>query len=121
MATWPTSLPDPQFSGYDLETTDATVRTSMDGGAPRVRRRNTATPDHVTLRFVLSEAQMATFRAFWDGGFMSGAAWVFMPVKTGRAAGLASRECRPLNGVFHAVPISKTHWSVDLKVEVRNA
>ena len=37
MATWPDLLGIPVFSGYDLETTDPTVRTDMEGGSARVR------------------------------------------------------------------------------------
>ena len=120
MANWPTSLGNPQFSGYELETVDQTVRTDMDGGAARVRRRSTATPDHTSLRFIFDQAQMATFRDFWESDFMYGAAWVNMPVKTGRVSGLSVKECRPLKGTFKAVLVSDKLWSVDFQVEVRN-
>lgn len=119
MATWPTSLGNPQFSGYDLETTDPTVRTDMEGGSARVRRRYTAAPDTVSLKFLFDTAQMATFRAFWDYDLMNGAAWVYMPVKTGYLSGLESRECRPTTGKFKSVPVSATHWLVEFQVEVR--
>ena len=121
MSTWPTSLGNPQFSGYELETVDQTVRTDMDGGAARVRRRSTATPDHVPLRFIFNESQMATFRAFWESDFMYGAAWVNMPVKTGRVSGLSVKECRPLKGTFKAPLVGNKTWAVEFQVEVRNA
>ena len=121
MATWPTSLGNPQFSGYDIETTDPTVRTDMEGGSARVRRRYTATPDTVSLKFLFDSAQMATFRTFWDDELLQGAAWVYMPVKTGRVSGLETKECRPLQGKFKAAIASATHWLVEFQVEVRNA
>ena len=121
MATWPTSLGNPLFSGYELETTDPTARTDMEGGAARVRRRNTSTPDNFPLRFLFNDAQMATFRTFWDDEFLQGAAWVYMPVKTGRVSGLEVKECRPLQGKFKAAVASATHWLVEFQVEVRNA
>lgn len=119
MATWPSSLGNPQLSGYDLETTDPTVRTDMEGGSARVRRRYTAAPDTVSLKFLFDAAQMATFRTFWDYDMANGSAWVYMPVKTGYVAGLESRECRPINGIFKSVPVSATHWLVEFQVEVR--
>lgn len=119
MATWPASLGNPQFSGYDLETTDPTVRTDMEGGSARVRRRYTAAPDTVSLKFLFDAAQMATFRAFWDYDIINGAAWVYMPVKTGYVSSLENRECRPVNGKFKSVPVSATHWLVEFQVEVR--
>lgn len=121
MATWPSTLPDPLMTGYELQATDPTIRTDMDAGSARVRRRNTATPDHVSLRFMLTEAQMAIFRAFWESDFMSGAAWVYMPIKDGRTASVSSKECRPVSGAFKSLMASATHWAVEFQVEVRNA
>ena len=121
MSTWPVTLDIPKFSGYDLQTTDPTIRTDMDGGSPRVRRRSTASPDHVSLRFVFDVAQMAIFRAFWESDFLNGAAWVNMPIKDGRTPGMVSKECRPVSGAFKASPISASHWMVDFQVEVRSA
>ena len=121
MATWPTSLGNPQFSGYDLETTDPTVRTDMEGGAARVRRRYTSAPDTVSLKFIFDQAQMEIFRAFWDDELLQGAAWAYMPVKTGRVSGMETKECRPSTGKFKAVPAGARHWYVEFQVEVRNA
>ena len=121
MSAWPSLLGNPQFSGYDLESTDPTVRTDMDSGPARVRRRFTSSPDNVSLRFVFNETQMATFRSFWETGFLNGAAWVSMPIKTGVSAGLMPKECRPLTGSFKASPASRTQWVVEFMVEVRNA
>lgn len=121
MATWPSSLPVPKFSGYDLQTTDPTARTDMESGPARVRRRYTAAPDHVSLGFILDETQMATFRALWESDFQNGAAWVFVPIKDGRSVGVSNKEVRPLTGSFKSAPVSATHWSVEFQVEVRNA
>ena len=119
MATWPDLLGIPVFSGYDLETTDPTVRTDMEGGSARVRRRYTSAPDTVSLKFIFDQAQMATFRAFWDYDLMNGAAWAYMPVKTGRVSGMEAKECRPIAGKFKAVPAGSRHWYVEFQVEVR--
>lgn len=119
--TWPTTLPLPKASGYGIETTNQTIRTDMESGAARVRRRSTAAPDQITLGFVFDKAQMAEFRSFWETDFLNGAAWVSMPIMDGRAAGVASKECRPLDGKFSATPLSASLWSVEFKVEVRNA
>lgn len=121
MSTWPSSLPIPKLSGYDLQTTDPTIRTDMEGGSARVRRRYTAAPDHVSFSFLFDESQMATFRAFWESDFLNGAAWVFVPIKDGRSPGVASKEVRPVTGSFKSSPVSATHWSVEFQVEVRNA
>lgn len=121
MATWPTELPVPLLQGYELETGDPTARTDMESGPARVRRRFTATPDEITLSVLLSEAEMNIFRAFWDGDWSQGAAWVFFPVRDGRTPGIVSKECRPTKGAFKAALIKPNYWRVQIPVEVRNA
>ena len=121
MASWPTTLPQPTMSGYALQATDATIRTDMESGPARVRRRYTAAPDKVTLRFVFSEEQMAAFRVFWDGDAQQGAAWWWLTVKDGRTVGSVAREVRPTNGAFKSEMIDAVHWSVTFEVEVRSA
>lgn len=123
MATWPTTLPPPLFSGYELQSGSQTIRTDMESGAARVRRRQTAAPDTAGLRFLLTEAQMQIFRAFWDSasGFSGGAAWVVVPIRDGRTSGVANKECRPLTGDYKAALVSASAWSVEFKVEIRNA
>lgn len=119
MATWPSTLPEPLAPGYGLDAGEATVRTDMDGGAARVRRRCTAIPDKVSLKFLLTEAQMVIFRAFYDADMQQGAAWVFIPVKTGRSIGVSNLECRPTSPFKFAL-VGKC-FAVELPVEVRSA
>lgn len=121
MATWPSTLPIPSFNGYGLQSGDDTIRTDMESGAARVRRRSTSSPDELTLRFVLSASQMATFRDFWDDEWMSGAAWILLPIKDGRSALEANKECRPKPASFKATPLSAMSWALELTVETRHA
>lgn len=121
MSTWPSTLPIPTAAGYGLETADQTARTDMESGPARVRRRSTASPDQISLRFVFDANQMAIFRTFWESDFLFGAAWVMIPIKDGRAVGVVNKECRPSSAKFSAAPLSASHWAVEFKVEVRNA
>lgn len=121
MATWPDSLGVPQLSGYGLETEDVTVRTSMESGPARVRRRYTAGPDAIQLKFIFDAAQMATFRAFWDADWAQGSAWVDLPVSDGRSSGLVIKPARPNPAKFKATPLGALKWAIDFSVEVRDA
>lgn len=117
MATWPASLPAALASGYTLEAGVNTVRTDMDSGSPRVRRRSTSAADLVTLAWLMTPAQMMAFRAFWATDLYSGAAWIGMPVKDGRAALAVTREVRfiaPFKADYAA-----GNWQVSAQVEVR--
>ena len=121
MASWPSTLPLPIADGYAIEIQDATVRTDMDVGPARVRRRTTSVPDRITLSCLFTAAQMSAFRAFWDGDWVGGAAWVSIPLRDGRSANSVVRECRPVPATYRAVPESVELWQVSLTVEVRHA
>lgn len=114
-------MPSPMFSGYGLETGDSTLRTDMESGSARVRRRSRHPDDMLTLKYLFTTEQMAGFRDFWESEWLSGTAWVQIPVSDGRTAGVVSKECRPKPAKFKAEPVSAALWSVSLSVEVRNA
>lgn len=122
MATWPTSLPLPTVAGYSLEPLDQTIRTDMEVGAARVRRRTVAQLDMIDVRWVFTLAQMAAFRAWHEdgpAGAAGGAAWFTIGLQTGDG-GVASREARFVNA-FRASLVSATVWELTARLEVRNA
>ena len=49
MATWPATLPSPVKASYAINMQDQTVRTDMEAGNPRVRRRTAARIDLINL------------------------------------------------------------------------
>lgn len=121
MATWPSILPVPLLSGYQVQPGDPTARTSMESGPARVRRRFTAVPDDITLNLHLSRAEMVVFREFWADDWAQGAAWVFFPVLDGYDENLVNKECRPTKGTFSASRPNQNYWRVQIAVEVRHA
>ena len=119
---WPSNFPLPLLSGYGIEAGSNVSRTDMETGPARVRRRGSAAPDAITLRYVLTAAQMVIFRALWDSvsDFNYGANWMSLTVKTGRSAVPEVKQCRPTSP-FKASLASPTLWLVEIPVEVRNA
>lgn len=66
MASWPSSLPQkPLADSYAESATPVTVRTDMDVGLPKVRRRYTAEIRQYGLRLLLTTAQVATLETFY--------------------------------------------------------
>lgn len=63
--TWPSSLPGPLQDGYGEAPPDTTVRTKMDAGPDKIRRRYTAAPRPFSLRFHLTRDEVATLDAFY--------------------------------------------------------
>lgn len=66
MSTWPASLPLPLMAGYVVNPQSQTVRTEMETGTPRVRRRSAYRFDHVEVAFTLDDTQMALLREWFD-------------------------------------------------------
>lgn len=66
MSTWPAALPNPLMAGYRVSPQSMTVRTDMETGTPRVRRRSALRFDIIDAGFELSDAQMALFRTWFD-------------------------------------------------------
>ncbi len=81
--TWPATLPAPRVSGYGYKETPSFMRTTMDSGQARQRRRFITTPTAVTAQFRLTGAQLATFEAWFKDALYDGQAWAMIPVVNG--------------------------------------
>lgn len=64
MADWPSSLPKPLASQIAYATSENVIRTQMDAGFAKLRRRFTANPEEVSFTLLLSEAQAQTLSDF---------------------------------------------------------
>jgi hypothetical protein len=120
MATWPTTLPDISISGYALSPVDQTVRTDMEGGAPRTRRRTTARNDKLTVAWLMTDAQFAIFRAWFENastGIAGGAAWFTFSAAIG-TTGVVSLEGRFV-GPYKTSLAAALIWNVNAELEVR--
>ncbi len=65
MAVWPAGLQQKQFTGVTEERQDASVRSKMDTGAPKKRKRFTAAVRTMTVPIVLTQAERVTFDTFY--------------------------------------------------------
>lgn len=67
MATWPSSLPDyPEIDGYQESKQDGAVRTQMDAGPPKQRRRFSATITEFDAVFLLDDSEIDTLETFYE-------------------------------------------------------
>lgn len=122
MAVWPSTLPNPQRTGYKLSPADQTERSNMEVGAPRSRRITAARNDQTPVIWIFTDTQMAVFRSWFDDattGIAGGASWfngMSIPLGDG---GFASPDCRFI-GPFSATPIgAPLVWTVTAKLETR--
>lgn len=72
-AVWPPSLPSPKVADLTETAVDVVVRTAMDAGLPKVRRRFTAAPRPISATLALTRAQVATLDTFFVDTLEGGA------------------------------------------------
>jgi hypothetical protein len=65
MRRWPDTLPTPSFPGFGLSPIDPSLRTEMDVGPARVRRTTFAEGDNVEVMWIMTDPEMAAFRAWY--------------------------------------------------------
>lgn len=119
MATFPTTLPAPLVSGYALNPIDPTIRTDMEAGSKRARRRTKSRNDSVDVSWRFTDAQMATFRTWFDDDAEAagGAGWFTISLAIG-ATGSDSVEAR-FSGIWQASVVHGMIWTVTAQLEVR--
>ena len=120
LSSWPTTLPNPVGNSYAVNPVDQTVRTDMEGGAARSRRRTTARNDKVNVAWQMTDAQFAIFRAWFDNattGAGGGASWfsVNLPIGT---TGMVAVEARFI-GPFKSAYMDVLNWTVSGELELR--
>lgn len=124
MATYPATLPAPLLNGYQANPQDQVVRTQMEVGTARARLRSTAKIDRVSVQWLFTDAQMATFRTWWyqdsaSGGAATGTSWFTISLPTGQT-GLTSVTARFLQP-YTAQGGAGLLWQVHGELEVRYA
>ena len=73
-AVWPASLPQtPLAEGYNERAPDTVIRSPMEAGPPRLRRRFTAGVRNIECQLRLTPAQLDTLDAFFGSTVAGGA------------------------------------------------
>lgn len=120
MATYPsTLLPAPLVSGYGIQPTDQVVRTDMEGGNVRARRRTTSRRDIVSVSWSLSDRQMAIFQGWFYSadGAAGGSAW-FDVALLDCWGGSTTRSAR-FASMWQAAYVPHLRWEVTATLELR--
>lgn len=73
MPSWPASLPQTQFLNMTEQRQDARVRTAMDAGPAKMRRRFTTAISTIVAPIVLDGSQRQAFDTFWITTLQEGA------------------------------------------------
>jgi len=111
MATWDSSLPQsPSIRGFKEELPDLLIRSKMDTGSDKVRRRSTAQIRKLEMTFLMTKAQVATFETFFYTTTNGGAdKFTFTHPRTGVSSDKFRFDGTPsystLNGEYYRVAV----------------
>lgn len=73
LPAYPASLPKPRAAGYSLSPGSSVIRSDMDGGRARLRRRHRQMPTACEVNAVLRGAQASIFEGWWAETIAEGA------------------------------------------------
>lgn len=115
MASWPSTLSLPKVP-YEYQPEDALLRTDMESGPARARRRYTRVPTRYTLTCEFSREEMDVFEAWHKWELLDGQAWFTMPLANGRGVSVVDTR---FVGPFTARLIQGGAFEAAFEVEVR--
>jgi hypothetical protein len=76
-------LPRPLIDGYGLTALPSTVRTDMDNGFARMRRRFTRAPTIATVAWNMPATDFGLFDSWWRSVLLDGTSWFLLPMRNG--------------------------------------
>ena len=114
--TWPQTLPLPTVEGYGIQPGEAILRTEMEAGPARQRRRFTQVPSRVSVRWVMRGDQFALFEAWYRWQAKEGGAWFEIELLGG--LGLLAQEAR-FTRQFQAQLLGGSLWKITSELEIR--
>ncbi|KAF1005478.1 MAG: hypothetical protein GAK28_03230 [Luteibacter sp.] len=112
---WPDTLPAPMIDGYAAKARPTFVRTEMDSGYARQRRRQVNGPVTFQQVWRISQPQLAILDAWFENQAFGGAAWVSMPVMTGH--GKVYLQCRFTDTPDRRSVSGSKNWDISATLE----
>lgn len=114
MATWPAGLPQrPLLQGASEQGQGTVVRTDMDVGPAKLRRRYTAEITRFDIALILTTAQVATLETFYDSTVNGGVD----PFDWSHPRTLAAAEFRFVSRPAYQ-PLGADYWRTAFVLEV---
>lgn len=115
--TWPSTLPLPTVQGYGVQPGEAILRTEMEAGLARQRRRFTDVPTKVSVRWIMRRDQYAIFEGWYRWHAREGASWFAITLLGG--LGLLEQEARFTRQFSSRLLAGGTLWEVTSELEIR--
>ena len=97
---FPKKLPYPTVEGYSIRPDEAIIRTDMESGPARQRRRYTQTPSKISVRWIMNPEQFCLFEAWYKYHAKEGAEWFVITLLGG--IGLTEQDARLRQALLQA-------------------
>lgn len=114
---FPKILPYPTVDSYSIRPDEAIIRTEMEAGPARQRRRYTQTPSRISVRWIMSPEQFCLFEAWYKYYAKEGAEWFVITLLGG--IGLTEQDAR-FTQQFEASLIAGRLWQITSELEIRD-
>lgn len=117
MTIWPESLPQKPLRGLSETRQKASLRSDMDSGGPKKRRRFTAAIRNVDVPIVFTQSERATFDTFYNDTLAEGVTvfdWAALQTDIGATSGTLSFGFRNPPRMIKVAG----EWSTTLNLEV---
>lgn len=114
---YPDGLPCAQREGYSLRHVSPFMRTEMDSGRARQRRKFSSVPTMASVAWVFeNDTQAAAFEAWFREAINDGVEWFNMPLKT--PVGLKDYVCRFTDMYEGPDLIGVSSWRISAQLEI---
>lgn len=114
---FPKKLPYPTVEGYTIKPDEAIIRTEMEAGPARQRRRYSQTPSKISAKWIMSPEQFSVFEAWYRYRAKEGAEWFYITLLGG--LGLTEQEAR-FTQQFEASLLNGYLWQISSELEIRD-
>lgn len=81
--TYPSSLPNVRMQGYGFRPGNPNIRTDMESGFARVRRRFLNAPTEMKVSWSFTLAELGIFEKFYEQDLSAGSAWFYINLVNG--------------------------------------
>lgn len=107
---WPSEMPRPERSSYQMQLQEARRKRGFENGPPGYRRRFSAVAQMVTMSVILSANQRAIFDNFYVDDCSQGASLFWMPDPTRDGWPLLASDGTPLLGPGGVPLLTSGQW-----------
>ena len=114
---FPKKLPYPTVEGYTIKPDEAIIRTEMEAGPARQRRRYSQTPSKISAKWIMSPEQFSVFEAWYRYRAKEGAEWFYITLLGG--LGLTEQEAR-FTQQFEASLLNGYLWQISSELDIRD-